>query len=166
MAHPRIFAAVLLWSVLSFACLPAPSSAPAEPTDRDQIRQALEQWPRDFNRKDKEATCALFAPDLVASYPGLPDRDFEAMRKSLITALDHPTRTFRYDAPHIEEILVSGDLAVVRLIWTSRVIDNQTRDEVLVRERGIDVLKRQKDGKWKVSISHAYPEPAPTTTRQ
>jgi hypothetical protein len=74
-------------------------STPAEPTDRDRIRQTLEQWPRDFNRKDKGATCALFAPDLVASYPGQPDKDFEAMRKSLNAALDHPpTRRWSPDS--------------------------------------------------------------------
>ncbi len=70
---------------------------------------------------------------------------------------ENPGRTFLYDAPQIEEILVSGDLAVVRLIWTLRVTDKNAPGELTVKERGIDVFKRQEDGTWRIHISHAYP---------
>lgn len=127
-----------------------------EPEGR--IRGVLEIWPNAIERKDKQAVYSLFAADLVASFPGQPDRDYEAMCKHLAASLDHPTKTFRYDAPAIKEILVSGDLAVVRLIWTLHVIDQKTKDEVIAREIGVDVFKRQKDGSWRISISHAFPE--------
>ena len=44
------------------------------------------------------------------------------------------------------------------------VIDGQiwkfTKDkqsEIVEREQGLDVLKKQPDGSWKIYISHAYP---------
>lgn len=147
-----------LRSLCGVLLLAATSFAEAPETAKEQIRRALEAWPKAVNAKDKQGTYSLFAADLVASFPGQPDRDYEAMCKHLAASLDHPTKTFRYDAPDIKEIIVSGDLAVVRLIWTLHVIDQKTKDEVIAREIGVDVFKRQKDGSWRISISHAFPD--------
>jgi steroid delta-isomerase len=132
----------------------------AEPTPEAAIRRALEQWPKDFNARNKAEVYSLFARDLVAAYPGQPDRNYEAMCKHLASALEDPNKRFRYDAPDIQQILVSGDLAVVRLTWTLRVTKPGVDGETVVRERGMDVFKRQKDDRWKVVISYAYPDPA------
>lgn len=56
----------------------------------------------------------------------------------------------------IKEILVSGNLAIVRLTWRSTVTMNgkqQSNDET-----GLDVFGRQPDGSWKISRYIAYPE--------
>lgn len=137
--------------------MPAPAVA-AEPDPPAQaVRRALEQWPKDFNARNKPGVFAFFAPDLIASYPGQPDRNYEAMCKHLEAALDNRDKRFRYDAPRIHDVLVSGDVAVVRLTWTLRVSSGDK--ESVVREHGIDVFKRQKDGSWKCAISYAYPDP-------
>jgi uncharacterized protein (TIGR02246 family) len=133
-------------------------AAAAEPESGETaVRRVLAQWPKDFNARNKAGVFAFFAPDLVASYPGQPDRDFEAMCKHLGAALDQPTRRFRYDAPQIHQVMVSGDLAVVRLTWTLHITADKEEEKV-VREHGMDVFKRQKDGTWKCAISYAYPE--------
>jgi uncharacterized protein (TIGR02246 family) len=147
----RIVAAVFLLVSLDQVSAAEPESPEAA------VRRVLAQWPKDFNARNKAGIFAFFAPDLVASYPGQPDRDFEAMCKHLAAALDHPTRRFRYDAPQIHQVMVSGDLAVVRLTWTLRITAEKEEDKV-VREHGMDVFKRQKDGTWKCAISYAYPE--------
>jgi len=54
-------------------------------------------------------------------------------------------------------MLVSGDLAVVRLVWTLSITDRNVPAGLTIKEKGIDVFTRQKDGAWKLSISHAYP---------
>lgn len=156
--HRRIILrSLLVCTTLSISCAGSAPPVATEATAQEKIRRTLEQWPKDFTAKNKKATCALFAADLVASYPGQPDKNYEAMCKHLSAALDDPDKTFHYEAPLIQEILVSGDLAVVRLIWTLKVTTRKS--EIVVKERGIDVLKRQEDGSWKVSISHAYPDP-------
>jgi ketosteroid isomerase-like protein len=81
------------------------------------------------------------------------------MCQQLTAAVNNPAKTFRYEAPQIEDILVSGDLAVVRLIWTLSITDPNVPGGLTIKERGIDVFTRQKDGIWKISISHAYPDP-------
>jgi ketosteroid isomerase-like protein len=134
------------------------AAEPAADSPEARIRQMLELWPKSFNKREKPAVYAFFAPDLVASFPGQPDRNFEAMCKHLEGAMDDSKRRFQYDAPQIHEILVSGDLAVVRLTWTLRIREAGQLDEKITRERGIDVFKRQKDGTWKCSISYAHPE--------
>jgi ketosteroid isomerase-like protein len=53
---------------------------------------------------------------------------------------------------------------VVRLVWTLRVTDPGTPGTLVVKERGLDVFQRQRDGAWKIHISHAYPE-SETRTR-
>ena len=138
-------------------CFSSGSASAAEPDPAEvAIRRVLEQWPKDFNARNKPGVFGFFAPDLVATFPGQPDRDFAAMCKHLGTALEDPKR-FRYDAPKIHQVIVSGDLAVVRLTWTLRLtIDDR---EVVTREHGMDVFRRQKDGTWKCAISYAYPDP-------
>ena len=121
-----------------------------------EIRSLLEKWPKDFNAKRASHVCGLFAPDLIARYPRAPDRDYDAMCTHLKEIMHDPEKTYRYETPQIEEILISGDLAVVRLIWTLRITDANTTKKEVLKEIGLDVFKRQKDGKWKVSISYAY----------
>ena len=151
---------MVLCVVLLIACgTPALSVSP-EASAPTEIRTALEKWPRDFDAKDAPGVCGLFAPDLVASYPDQPDKNYDTMCKQLTTALENPEKTFRYDAQQIEEILASGDLAVVRLIWTLRITDPNVPGGLTIKERGIDVFTRQKNGAWKISISHAYPDPS------
>ena len=122
------------------------------------IQKVLEQWPRDFAARNAPAVCGLFAPDLLATYPGSADRSYSAMCMQLTRTLHDPQKTFRYDAPHIEEIVVSGPIAVVRLTWTLHVSSDSGHALETVRERGMDLFSQQKDGSWKIRISYAFPE--------
>jgi len=94
---------------------------------------------------------------MILSYPGTPDRNYDETCQGFGSQLGRTDRTFRYDAPEIEEILVSGDLSIVRLIWTSRISGAGLAGEIVEREKGLDVFKKQADGTWKILISHAYP---------
>jgi ketosteroid isomerase-like protein len=135
-------------------------AATAAPDPQAQIRHALEQWPRDFAAGNAGAVCGLFARDLVATYPGQADRDYQALCADLTASMHDAQRKFRYDTPRIEVLLVSGDLAVVRLVWTLRISTPGADEGPPGYERGVDVFRRQSDGSWKVSISHSYPDAA------
>jgi steroid delta-isomerase len=134
----------------------APGDASAD-AERD-IRAALLRWPEDWNARKLSAVCGLFAADVVLSFPGTPDRGHREMCDGFAAVLGGPRGGFRYDPPDIEEVLVSGDLAVVRLRWTSRAAREGASGEVIERERGIDVFRRGEDGIWRILRSHAYPE--------
>ena len=53
--------------------------------------------------------------------------------------------------------MADNDTVAVRLIWTLTVLDASGAALEIVKEQGIDVFRRQPDGSWKISISHAYP---------
>lgn len=125
-------------------------------TPRAEILGALERWTTSFNWRNARGACALFAPDLVATFPGVPDRDYAAMCRQLTTVLEDRTRSLRY-AYELEEIVVAGDLAVVRLVWTLRQTAPAAAARILAKERGVDVFRRQPDGTWRVMWSMAYP---------
>lgn len=139
--------------ILALSCTFALHASEGE--SEKEIRRVLNQWPQDFNAKNSKAVCGLFAPDLVASYPGTKDRTYTDMCEQLTHVMNQSDKKYEYQAPEIEQIIVEHDLAAVRLIWTLK-ITNGDQEEV-VREKGLDVLKCQKDGSWKIAISYAYP---------
>jgi steroid delta-isomerase len=51
----------------------------------------------------------------------------------------------------------SGDLAVVRLVWTLETEREYGVGKKTIQEPGIDVFRRQADGSWKISRYLAYP---------
>ena len=135
----------------------APLSAQSGDQAERTIRAALAKWTTDFNARDASHICELFAPDLVYDYRGFPERDYPTLCGLLHRSLADPTRRFRY-ALDIKEIIVSGDIAVVRLVWTLEVTAAGAKTQE-TREPGLDVFRRQPDGSWKIARYIAYEAP-------
>jgi ketosteroid isomerase-like protein len=55
--------------------------------------------------------------------------------------------------------MVSGDLAVVRLTWTLKVRNEGASGDVTSEEVGLDVFRRQPDGRWKIIRYTAFEAP-------
>ncbi len=146
-------------SIIAAAALTAPldPSGGAEPTEaaEHEIRSAIEDWRSAFNARDEDRVCALFAPDLVANYQGQPERDYASLCEMLRTALRDPDTTYRYSV-EIKEIMVYGEAAVVRLVWTLETGKARSPAET-IEEPAVDIFHRQADGSWKVSRYLAYP---------
>jgi ketosteroid isomerase-like protein len=53
-------------------------------------------------------------------------------------------------------VLVDGDLATVQLFWTLTVTDPEGKVLDTGVEDGLDVFRRQPDGRWKIHVSHAF----------
>lgn len=123
----------------------------------DLIRGALEKWTVEFNAGNSGQVCDLFAPDLISNYQGQPERNYESLCKQLHNSLSDPDRTFHYSL-EIKEILVSGDLAAVRLVWTLKIVPKNGGETHTVVEPGIDIFRPQPDGSWKISRFAAYGE--------
>ncbi len=147
----------LALSLLAAGAATADEAAPAQAA----IRAALGAWTDAFNAGRQEAVCDLFAPDLVATYQGQPDRDFAGLCELLRSSLRNGSRSFHYAPPDVREILVSGDLAVVRLIWTLSVRGQDGSLLERLHEPGLDVFRRQPDGHWRIARFVAFGMPAP-----
>jgi uncharacterized protein (TIGR02246 family) len=142
-----------LVSLVLASAAAAQSDTPAQAA----IRAALTQWMADFNAGRAEKVCDLFAPDLVAQYRGQPERGWDALCDLLKRSLAHRDKSYSY-ALAIREILVEGDLAVVRLTWTLKVRGKDAAETTSV-EPGIDIFRRQADGSWKISRYIGYESP-------
>ncbi len=150
----RILAIALAGCVLS---LGAAAQSPASEAET-AIRGALAQWTADFNAREAARICDLFAPDLVYDYRGFPERRYADLCALLHRSLADRTKQFTY-ALDIKEIIVSGDMAIVRLVWTLKVTLPGAATPVESKEPGLDVFRRQPDGSWKIARYMGYEAP-------
>ena len=148
----RSLALPVLFAGLLAALAPAPALADAE-ADEAAIAARLGAWAEAFNARDASRTCDLFAADLVSSMRGRPDEGRDAVCRRIASALADRGVTLRY-TPDIEEILVSGDLAVVRLVWTVTI--QRGPSPAVTKEPGLDVFRREPDGQWRIIRFLAY----------
>ena len=149
-----------LLASLGFLLAVVCTQASAQPADAAEtaIRSALAQWTSDFNARDSSRICDLFAKDLRYDFRGLPERDYDALCGLLHKALADRTKQIVY-SHDIREIIISGDLAIVRLTWTVKLTIPGAPNAVESKEPGLDVFRRQPDGSWKIVRYIAYEAP-------
>jgi uncharacterized protein (TIGR02246 family) len=134
----------------SLCLLAAQSIARAdEAADKAAITERLRNWTDAFNAQNQKGVCELFAQDLVATIPDVTDESRDTLCARIKAAQAKPGLQLRYDYPDIREILVSGDLAVVRLFWTLMTRKDGVEDTTV--EAGMDIFRRQSDGKWRIA---------------
>jgi uncharacterized protein (TIGR02246 family) len=131
------------------------TSAYADPAaDEAAIMQRFERWTAAFNAKDSTTVCDLFAPDLVYSIPEVVQGTREMICANLEKMLARSDIQLHYDNPDVHEIFVAGDVAVVRLTWTLTTQMNGDKDTTT--EEGMDMFRRQPDGKWSIARFVAF----------
>jgi len=156
--HINLRIGTLVASALLSLALIGPAAAQSDSPAQAEIRSALTRWMADFNAGNADKVCLLFAPDLVAQYRGQPERNYDELCALLKRSLSDRSKSYSYSLA-IKEILVAGDLAVVRLIWTLKVTSKNPPAETTAEEPGMDVFRRQPDGSWKISRYIAYEAP-------
>ena len=118
------------------------------------IRGALAEWTAAFNTRNADRICDLFEPGLIADIRTEPQQTYTLICDRLKRSLGDDTRSYHYSSD-IKELLVFGDLAVVRLVWTLTIKDGEVPDAKSV-ETGMDIFRRQDDGNWKIMRYMAY----------
>jgi ketosteroid isomerase-like protein len=139
------------------ALVPVASAEPAVELTEQTVRRVLTDWALAFNAGDSGAVCGIFAPELRYDYRGFPERGFDDMCHVLQGTLADQTRKYAYDVA-IKEVIVSGDLAAVRLVWTLTVKRPGQIGGTSTYEPGLDIFRRQPDGSWKIVRYIAYEE--------
>jgi ketosteroid isomerase-like protein len=148
---------VLCFALLALAVLLWPLSASADDAPEVAIRSALAHWTQDFNGRNAEKACTLFAQDLRYDFRGYPERDYRDICDRMQRSLGDTSKTYSYDLD-VREIIVSGDIAVVRLVWKLTVTLPNGQQVVSV-EPGMDVFRKEPDGAWKIIRYIAYEAP-------
>ena len=136
-------------ALLALLFLPAAALA----DDAGDIRARLLEWTDDFNAGRIEPVCDLFSKELISTVRGQGDRDYATRCDILTKSINDPARDFHYEV-EIHEVMVSGDLAVVRLTWTLFM----TPLNVTVVEPGMDVFRKEADGQWRIVRYLSYEE--------
>lgn len=125
-------------------------ASPAAPSDEERIRARLSKWVEQFNSGDYLGAATIWAPDLIGVIPGHPDDTWDREQLGARNARPGP---IKFELK-IDEILVDGDLAVVRDTWRQL---GGPKVEVF---RSFEVWRRQAGGEWKISRwIDAAPEP-------
>ena len=125
--------------------------APARADDAADIRERLLQWTDDFNAGNVAPVCDLFSKDLLSTVRTQGDKDYTFRCDVLTKSINDAARDYHYEAD-IHEVMVSGDLAVVRLTWTLFV----TPLNITVVEPGLDVLRKEADDAWRIVRYMSY----------
>lgn len=150
---------ILAPAALALLLFAAPAGRALADSAEETIQATLGQWTRDFNARKADEVCNLFSPELRYDFRGYPERGYDDICALLHRSLRDPSRTYKY-ALEIKDIFVSGDLAVVRLTWTLTVA-LPNGQIVTTIEPGMDVLRKDKAGAWKIIRYVAYEQPQP-----
>jgi uncharacterized protein (TIGR02246 family) len=139
-------------ATIAAASISGAEANPAE--DKAAIIQRLQRWTAAFNAGDATGVCDLFAPDLVYSIPEVVHGTQQTMCGNLGSMLARSDIKLRYRNPDVHEIIVTGDFAVVRLTWTLTTELNGASDTTT--EEGMDIFRRQPDGRWSIARFIAF----------
>jgi ketosteroid isomerase-like protein len=138
------------------AVLLVTGAAPAIADPAADIRSTLEQWTDSFNAGKAAQVCDLFSRDLIADFRGQPERRYHDLCTLLQQSLNDTTRKYKY-ALRIKEIIAAGEIAVVRLEWRLEI----SPLNVTSVEPGMDMFRREPDGRWRIIRYLAYEAPSP-----
>ena len=146
-----VLAIVLLaWSVPALATDTADGAA--------TIRAELVDWTQAYNARQADKVCGIFSDDLRYKFGQVQDRGYSDVCTALRRLLTDETQRSHYSLD-LREVLVYGDIAVVRLIWTLDSSQPGSSATVRTLEPGMDIFQRQSDGRWKIIRYLAYTSP-------
>jgi steroid delta-isomerase len=136
-------------SLILFAALLA-APATAQPAgDEAELRAAIEAGARACEAGRPDDVMSSYAPDILLSYPGIPDQDHAALvagYRRLCAGMAGGEGTVETTIAAYDEILVSGDLAVVRLTWSTHL--RGMSEGAVRRLRDMQVWRRTPQG-WR-----------------
>ena len=151
--NPTLLIAAIL--IVSAACNSPRADIAAE---REQIARNIADWKELGKTGDPDKTLAYFADDVMIFPAGQPVlKGLPAVRK-LVETRTGPRRTTTWDVPSSITVARGGDLAYV-VTGNSVTTTDATGASVTVRNKGIQIWRKEPDGSWKEIIVIVNAEP-------
>jgi ketosteroid isomerase-like protein len=153
--------------LIAISTLGAQANAQEAPSANEKdvatLRSAILRSAESFNKGDADAIMSQYARDIVLSYPGLPDLGYDTLVENYREMVKRPPGVTVHTSPTIEEILVSGDLALIRLMWTTTTTEASPPRQASRRMKDFQVWRRESDGTWKFArgMHFRIPEETP-----
>ena len=136
--------------IVGIACQPSAVEFRATTTgpDVEAIMLWFEQYTAAVNSGDLEVWASFIADDAVVMPPDeLPISGMDQLRPLYETVFG--TYAFDFNA-RVEEIIVAGDLAVLRAFFEETVTPKREGDASEFSGSWLVVLRQQSDGSWKM----------------
>ena len=129
------------------ACQPAEQQATTTGPDVEAITTWLEQVGAAVNARNVEGILALYARDAVFSPPDAPPVNIDELRSWYESMFGE--NTFQFASEPLD-VVVSGDLAVLRASYEETVTPTGEGEPVTNEGSWLVVLRKQTDGSWKL----------------
>jgi steroid delta-isomerase len=147
---------LLVTLCLTTGCVPVTRTPRVDDNAASSIRASIEQGARGFMSANPDTILAHYARDSVLSYPGIPDQDFAALVNAYGELRSRPADVVATTVPTFDEILVSGNLALVRLRWTTTI--TQAGRTATRHLKDFQLWRREADNRWMFIRGMHYPD--------
>lgn len=122
--------------------------------DDRRLRSLIEEGARQCEAGHPERVVDHYAQDLLLQYPGVPDQDLSALREGYRQLCGSGPGTVQSTVPTFEEVLVMGDVAVIRITWSTHL--RGTPEGSVRRLRDVQIWQRTSGG-WNFRRGVHYP---------
>lgn len=156
----RLAALLLLAAALHVPAAAQQTVTHGPTADVEAVRALVIRSGDAFNAKDPDAIIALYSRDVILTYPGIPDQDYATLDAGYREMTNLPAGVTVTTVPAIEEIIVSGDLAVVRVAWNTTTVQAEPARRSTRQLRDMQVWRREADG-WKFFRGMHFRVPTP-----
>ncbi|WP_420128095.1 nuclear transport factor 2 family protein [Longimicrobium sp.] len=158
----RLAAPLLLAAALHVPAAAQQTVTHGPAADVEAVRALVIRSGDAFNAKDPDTIIALYSRDVILTYPGVPDQDYATLDAGYREMTNLPAGVTVTTVPTIEEIIVSGDLAVVRVAWNTTTVQAEPAQRATRQLRDMQVWRREADG-WKFfrGVHFRVPPPQP-----
>jgi uncharacterized protein (TIGR02246 family) len=112
--------------------------------DEQAIRAIFAEIEKGYNEDNADIVLQHYSKEVLVSYPGKEDTDYEGFKKGYAEMMSLKVK--KKIALVLDEILISGDLAVVRLQWHTTLYSD--KGDILRKAVDLQIFRRE-DGKWK-----------------
>ena len=123
--------------------------------DATVLTKLFNDWTDAFNRKDIAATCRLYAPNVTATFQGLPPKNYDIICDGFKRLFAEKNKHYQ-DRFDIHDIYQSENLAAVRITWYLDIQENGHKLS-LFKDEGMDILAKDQAGNWKIINYLAFP---------
>lgn len=158
--HVRLAVPLLLIAALHAPAAAQQTRVEGPAAEVEALRALVIRSGEAFNARDPDAIIALYSREVVLTYPGIPDSDYESLDASYREMTNLPAGTTVTTRPQIEEIIVSGDLGIVRVTWNTTTVRAEPAQTSTRQLRDLQVWRREGDG-WKFYRGMHFRVPPP-----
>ena len=117
--------------------------------DVEAMKSLTEEWVAAYNGGDLEGLVSLYTDDAIKVPPNMPTLEGKDAIRDDFNSFFEQNTAIENDGPS-DEVIVCGDLAVVRGTYTGTFTPKVGGEPIPDTGRWVAFHKRQSDGSWKI----------------